>query len=116
MQSPQMAAAGDLLNRLGTVGLDYSVSQSEILGWLANSDAMYAQFGEGLIGLLDKRRPKQPVHIDVAYWYYEEAGGQVDEAATDGALDPDLASAALVSAYNNRYGTSAVSLEAILAP
>jgi hypothetical protein len=116
MSSPEMSAAVDLLTRLGKAGLDHSVSQSEILGWLANPSAMYAQFGEGLIELLDARRPRHPVHIDVAFWFYEDAGGRVDKIAPDGALDPGLASAALVRAYNSRYGTSAASLDAILAP
>ena len=75
---------------------------------------MYPQFSEGLLKLLDERRASRPVYLDVVFWYYEQAGGRIDTEATDGALDPDLARGALVSAYNTRYGTEESALDAIL--
>jgi hypothetical protein len=114
--SLQLTPSKALLSRLGDAGLDYSVSQSEILDWLGNSYSKYIQFGEGLLLLLEGQRLKRPVYIDVAFWSYEQSGGKVHLEAPEGGLDAQLARRALVSAYNSRYGANETTLQALIAP
>ena len=72
------------------------------------------QFGEGLLALLDGRRLKAPVEIDVVYWEYGQGGGTVALEHSTGALDPAIARAAVVRAYNTRYGAAESDFEALI--
>lgn len=113
--SPEpLSSAQQLRDRLVARGLDYSVTEAEILYWLGNYFSEYVQFGEGLLALLAARRLKAPVYIDVAHWEYGKGGGTVVLEHSTGALDPAIAAAAIIRAYNTRYSATESDFDALL--
>ncbi|WP_051030176.1 hypothetical protein [Nocardia takedensis] len=107
-------AAQQFRDRLFVHGLDYSVTEAEILSWLSNYFSGYIQFGEGLLAQLTNRRLKAPVYIDVAFWEYGQLSGNVVLEDATGALDPAKAVIAILRAHNARYGASETDIDSLL--
>lgn len=110
----QLPPEKSLLDRLLAAGIDYSVSDAEIKSWMSNTFSQYMQFGEGLLALMDGRKLKAPLYIDVAFWEYGQAGGKVELENPTGALDIAKARNAMLRAFNTRNGASETEFWALL--
>ena len=103
--------------QLENAGVDTSLRREEIVDFLGNDFSGYIQFSEGLLTVMEGRRLRRPVFIDVVFFNYgEEEGGVVHLDSPDGALDAAKVRKALLSSFNSRYGTSETTLDAILEP
>jgi hypothetical protein len=110
---PGQSPRGDILAALGGVGVDYSVPQAQIRGWIDNSFTPYRAVSEVLLTLLAGKRLKQPVELDVIVWNYENGpGGSSPRVAAD--VDPARLRASVVAAYNNRYGSAEQDFQRLL--
>lgn len=92
------------LAQLREAGIDFSVQEPELLDWLGNEHSEYMQFSAGLVYLLEGRKLKRPVYVDVVFHDYGQLGGKVEIAIPEGNLDAEKVRSAIVSAHNVRYG------------
>jgi hypothetical protein len=110
---PGQSPRADTLAALSGVGIDYSVPEAQIRGWIDNSFTPYRAVSDVLLTLLAGKRLRQPVELDVIVWNYENGpGGSSPRIAAD--VDPARLRAAVVAAYNNRYGSSEQDFQRLL--
>jgi hypothetical protein len=62
--------------------------------------------------MLDGKRLKQPVYLDVIAWNYEHMPGQVSQA--NHTFDLSRLKAAVVDGYNTRHGTNMSEFEEVI--
>lgn len=94
----------DTLLALRKAGIDFSVSEADLRQWLNNPlDTPYPALAEALLKLLEGKRLRQPVPIDVIRRNYERSPGASSPRSV---ADVDLPTlrAAVVEGYNERYG------------
>lgn len=107
---PPLAAG--VIDMLMDMGVDYSVPEGDLRSWLANPQfTSYPALAQSLL-LLD-RRLFSPVYIDVIAWKYEHTEGVASPRART-EVRGDVLLASLLSAYNERYGSSVSDVAAIL--
>jgi hypothetical protein len=93
----------DALLALRMVGIDFSVSGAVLRQWLNNSDTPYPAIAGALLNLLEGKRLRQPVYLDVIVWNYEHApGASSPRSVVD--VDLPMLRTAVVEGYNTRYG------------
>lgn len=107
-QPPPVRTAQELEQALVAVNIDFS--DPKLRAQLANSFSKYPQFAEGSLKLLSNKRLRRKVYFDVIFWNYTEASnGSVNPDSPDGDLNTNTLKAAMVSAYNTRNGSNALS-------
>lgn len=107
--------AQKLAQDLATVNIDFSDAKER--DYLSNRFSKYPQFAVGCLNLLSNQRLKHKAYFDVVFWNYtEELGGKVNSDSPDGDIDTNILKAAMVSAYNTRNGTNALSFGDIIEP
>jgi hypothetical protein len=106
--TPPLRTPQELEQALVVVNIDFS--DPKLRAQLDNSSSKYPQFAEGCLKLLSNKRLKKKVYFDVIFWNYtEELRGNVNLDSPDGDLNTNTLKAAMVSAYNTRNGSNALS-------
>lgn len=95
------------LLQLRNVGIDFSVPEADLQEWLRNNEfTPYPAIATALLNLLEGKRLRQPVYLDVIVWNYEHApGASSPRRVAD--VDIDRLRAAVLEGYNERYGEAA---------
>jgi len=95
-------ALSDLLRTLVEAGIDFSVAEADMKQWLDNRSTPYPAIANALLNLLEGKRLRQPVYLDVIVWNYEHTPGALPRS--EGEVDLTRLRAAVVEGYNTRYG------------
>jgi len=103
----------DKLAQLGSVGIDFSVSEASIRDWLDNSFTPYPSFAAVLLRELQGKRLRKPVYIDVISWKYENAPGG-SSPRSEAEVNLALLKTAIVKAHNERYGENVRTFEGLV--
>lgn len=105
--------APGVIQGLGTIGIDFSVSDADLREWLANPDfTPYPAIAAKLLSM--GRRLKAPVYIDVVAFNYENTPGVASPRQISDLRD-DVLAAALLAAWNVRYGATLTDANQIFA-
>jgi hypothetical protein len=105
-----------MVERLDVVGVDYSVPEADLTDWLNNPEfTPYPALADSLLNLLDGRRLRRPVYIDVIAFNYENSPGNPSPRRVED-VDVGVLEAAIVEGSNNRYGEAVASLQELLTP
>jgi hypothetical protein len=103
----------DTIEALRTARIDFSVRETDLRQWLGNTATLYPSLANALLEMLDGKRLKQPVYIDVIAWNYEHMTGQANQAYHAN-LDLSRLKAAVIEGYNMRYGTNWTEFEGLI--
>jgi hypothetical protein len=113
--TPPVPGSRELAKDLLAVNLDFS--DPRLADQLNNPASRYPQFAAGCLKLLQSERLKQQTYFDVVFWNYtEELKGPVHADAPDGDLNTTTLKAAIVSAFNSRNGSNALSFGDVVEP
>lgn len=113
-RSGAFLSAAEVLPLLLDAGIDFSVSKSDIVDFLDNSEfTPYPAIADALLKLTRVRPLRCPVFLDVIVFNYEHSPGEPSpRRAAD--VDFTLLRSAVVEGYNNRYGRSFRDFESLL--
>jgi hypothetical protein len=103
----------DTIETLRTARVDFSVRETDLRQWLGNPTTLYPSLADTLLEMLDGKRFKQPVYIDVIAWNYEHMTGQANQASHAN-LDLSRLKAAVVEGYNTQHGTNWTEFEGLI--
>jgi hypothetical protein len=104
-RAPDTDGSSTLL-ALRKAGIDHSVPEKDLKQWLANPQSTpYPSLAEALLRLLDGKRLRQPVAIDVIVYNYENTPGASSPRSVDD-VDLDVLHAAVLEGFNTRHNTS----------
>ncbi len=111
---------GDPISRLLAVGIDYSVPEPDIRDWVVNNFTPYPALSGALLALLKDTGLRKLVHIDVVACDYirapncdfEQSGVAWPHSVAE--VDTNRLKAAILDAYNERYGETVRNFEGIL--
>jgi hypothetical protein len=96
----------DTLTALRGVGIDISAAEGAVRQWLNNPEfTPYPALAEALLTLLEGKRLRRFVALDVIVSNYEHTPG-VASPRSPGAVDFDALQEAVLEGYNTRYGTT----------
>jgi hypothetical protein len=111
----QPLSPDDSISALRSINLDFSVPRDELKQWLDNLQfTPYPAITSALLGLLEGRKVRDPIFLDVIVFNYENTPGVVSpRAASDVRID--VLKNAMLEGYNVRHGTNATNFDAILA-
>jgi hypothetical protein len=110
----QVQASPTILDRLAATGIDFSVAEADITGWLNNPEfTPYPALAEALLSLLDGSSLRRPVFLDVIVFNYEHSSGNPSPRRLED-VDSGVLEAAVVEAFNIRYGESVSNFRDIL--
>jgi hypothetical protein len=103
------------LSELHDKGIDFSVSEKDLLDWLSNPDfTPYPAISEALLKVLGDSRLRKLVFLDVIVFKYEETPGvSSPRKLTD--VDLNILRKSVVDSYNERYGENVTSFQSLLA-
>ena len=100
----QVQPAPTMLGALGIAGIDFSVSEADLTDWLNNPEfTPYPALSEALLILLDGKRLRRPVFLDVIVFNYEHSPGNPSPRKVEDVKFAVL-KAAVVEGSNIRYG------------
>jgi hypothetical protein len=106
--TPPLRNFKELEQALAAVNINFS--EPKLRAQLDNPFSKYPQFAKGCLKLLSNKRLREKVYFDVIFWYYtEELRGSVNFDSPDGDLNMNTLKVAMVSAYNTRTGSNALS-------
>jgi hypothetical protein len=110
-------ASSALLKRLGDANVLFSVERGSMLDWLDLPDERYRRIAEASLALLKDGRLKHRANLDVIAYKYVTALGLTSESdlPPQPKIDKAALQKALLQAYNEENGTSARSLDEIVA-
>jgi hypothetical protein len=102
------------LSKLGEIGIDFSVPESDLRQWLGDSEfTPYPAISAALLALLDGKRLRQPVYLDVVIWNYEHAPGATSPRSVAD-VDVDRLKAAVLQSFSERYGQAVGDFHALV--
>jgi hypothetical protein len=103
LRMPFILADPTLLN-LRNVGIDFSVPEADLKQWLSDNEfTSYPAISTALLNLLEGKRLRQPVYLDVIVWNYEHGpGASSPRSVAD--VDVGRLRAAVLEGNNERYG------------
>ena len=94
----------DTLLKLRNVGIDFSVPETDLRQWLSDSEfTPYPAISTAVLDLLEGKRLRQPVYLDVIVWNYEHAPGAASPRRVAD-VDVGRLRAAVLEGHNERYG------------
>jgi len=98
------AMSSKILEHLHLHGVDFSVSRSDIEGWLTEPDlTSYSSISEILFKLLEGKRLFRPVFLENIVFNYEIIpGARSPRSSSD--VNISLLKAAILNSYCQRYG------------
>ncbi|MGH8604397.1 MAG: hypothetical protein ACREXR_16945, partial [Gammaproteobacteria bacterium] len=104
----------DTLLALRNVGIDFSVPEADLRQWLNNpSFTPYPALAAVLLNLLEGKRLRQPVFIDVIRAKYEDVlGASSPRSVAD--VDFALLRAAVLEGHIERYGEAVTDFEGLV--
>lgn len=103
-----------LLALLAGLGIDYSIPEADLRGWLKNPTyTPYPAIAAALVTLLRPRSLRQPVYIDVIVYNYEHAPSARSPRKV-GDVDGATLKQAILDGYNNRHAPPGRNFEDIL--
>ena len=104
--------APGVIQALRTINVDFSVPERDLREWLANPlFTPYPAISQAL--LLQRRKLKMPVFLDVITFNYEH---RVTSPRRASDVKSDVLKAAILEGWNVRYGTRIRDFEEILMP
>ncbi|MFE7133063.1 BTAD domain-containing putative transcriptional regulator [Streptomyces sp. NPDC057638] len=104
--------APSVVQALGMIGVDFSVPEAALRGWLANPlHSAYPWLSQTL--LLQGWRFTAPVYLDVITWNYEHTPGARSPRGL-AAVRLDILRAAVLEGSNSRHGTSVTEFRQLL--
>ncbi|MGJ7037592.1 hypothetical protein J2Y63_000828 [Shinella sp. BE166] len=104
----------EMLSRLLSMNITYSVPESQLREWLANAEyTPYPAIAAGLVSLLQGRRLKNALDLDVIVYDYESSPGAQSPRRNED-VDQAILTAAIIKGYNARHATSATALSQII--
>lgn len=96
----------DILDDLRDLGIDISVKKEDMLDWLDNPRyTPYPSIASAIFQLLDGKRLRRRVFLDVIVWNYEHTPG-IPSPRHPSAVDARLLKAAILEGFNGRHGTA----------
>lgn len=99
---------------LGKLGVDFSVPEADIKQWLANRQSTpYPALADALLLVLDGKRLRQPVYLDVIAWNYEHGPGASSPRDVS-QVDFTRLRAAVLEGYNTRHGQAVRDFHSLL--
>ena len=102
------------VQKLRAAGIDFSVSEEDLKQWLGNSEfTPYPAISEAMLDLLEGKRLRQPVYIDVIVWNYEHGPG-ASSPRRSADVDINRLRAAVLEGYNVRYGETVENFETLV--
>lgn len=92
------------LLKLRDVGIDFSVPETDLQQWLNDSEfTPYPAISTALLNLMEGKRLRQSIYLDVIVWNYEHGpGASSPRNAAD--VNVDRLRAAILHSYKERYG------------
>ena len=112
--APAAQPRRDTLDALRAVGIDFSVPEQSMREWLNNSSfTPYPALASTLLKLLEGKRLRQPVYLDVIAWNYEHAPG-ASSPRSESDVDLALLKAAVLEGHNERYGEAVTNFEKLV--
>lgn len=110
----QVHATQTLLGALAAAGIDFSVPEADISGWLQNREfTPYPALAEALLERLKGNSLRRPVFLDVIAFNYEHTPGVLTPRAVE-QVRVGVLEAAVLQGSNTRYGERAVSFADLL--
>lgn len=101
---------------LSRAGIDASIPRAEIAQWLREPDTTpYPALSQSLLLTFDSKMLRRPVYLDVVAWNYEHTPG-VRSPRSVSDVDGALLRAAVLAAYNQRYGETVGDFDSLLVP
>ncbi|MEU3658017.1 hypothetical protein AB0E67_35835 [Streptomyces sp. NPDC032161] len=111
---PTPTAPSDVVRAPAAMGVDFSVPEADLRGWLANPDfTPHPAIAQELLGR--GRRLKAPVFLDVIVWNYEHTPG-VTSPRSVADVRSDVLKAAVLEGSNERPGAQATAVEQLFTP
>ena len=102
------------LSALRDIGIDFSVPEADLLGWLKDPDfTPYPAISEALMKLLGNKHLRKPVFLDVIVSKYEKTPG-VSSPRKLADVDLSILRMAVVDSYNERYGENVKDFQSLL--
>jgi hypothetical protein len=95
----------DALLKLRNVGIDFSVSETDLRQWLSDSEfTPYPAIFTALLDLLHGKVLRKPVYLDVIVWNYEQVTTDAPSPRSVADVNVGRLRAAVLEGYNERYG------------
>lgn len=112
--TPQPLSPADSITALRSINVDFSVQPNDLKKWLDNPHSTsYPAISSELLALVRGRKLRDLVYIDVIVFNYEHTPGvKLPRTASD--VRVDVLKMAVLEGYNERYGTSESSFDAIV--
>jgi hypothetical protein len=116
LEPPSGGAGAALMKQLSEFNVLASVQPSTMQSWLDLPDEKYRRIAEGALTLLNGRRLQNRVDFDVIVYNYARALGlqSEDDMPPKPEIDLRALEKAMVSAYNDKNGADAKTLEQIV--
>lgn len=112
--APAEMSPADVISALGGIGVDFSVSETDLRDWLGNPEhTPYPAISQALLS--HGWKLKAPVFLDVIVWNYEHTPGVVSPRRSED-VNPDILKAAVLEGSNVRNGTEFTDFAQLLAP
>lgn len=108
-----------LLDELARANVRYSVSERQMMSWLADDDRTFFRVGRASARLLHGKRVRgNAPDLDVIKYHYLEASGLKGDAVlpADARIDDAKLRQAIVTAFNEKNGTTARRIDGITDP
>jgi hypothetical protein len=101
------------IETLRTANIDFSVPEADMRQWLNNNHTPYPAIAGALANLLDGKRLRRPIYLDVIVWNHEHTpGGSPPCSAAD--ADLLMLKAAEVEGYKTRYGEAVADFQSLV--
>jgi hypothetical protein len=103
-----------MLDRLDAAGIDFSVPEADLRDWLNNPEfTPYPALAEALLRLLEGKRLRRPVFLDVIVFNYEHSPGTPSPRKVED-VNSGVLEAAVVEGSNTRYGEAVFNFRDLL--
>ncbi len=105
-----------VIRALDNVGVDFSVPKSVLADFLSNPEfTPYPALAAALLQLLNGRKLRRPVFVDVIVFNYEHSPGNPSPRRLED-VDFAILEAAILEGFNNRYGEENTDFQSLLKP
>jgi hypothetical protein len=112
----QVQAVPTVLERLAAAGIDFSVLEADLTGWLNDPEfTPYPALAEALLRLLEGKSLRAPVFIDVIVFNYEHSPGNPSPRKVED-VDFGVLERAVLAGSNERYGETTSDLAELVMP
>lgn len=104
----------DKIMKLRNIGIDFSVSESQLQQWLSNPDfTPFPAIADALLILIGSKQLPRPVFIDVIVFNYENTPGVLSPRKLED-VDMNILRRSVIDGYNSRYGVSITDFQSLI--